>query len=192
MPNVKKGLIYLENGAYMRYLDGDDSAVAELVREYSDGLILYIYSYVRDLDTAEELCNETFIRLVMKKPKFKGKSSFKTFLYSIGRHTALEYLRRHKRRREIPLDDVGELKSGDSPELAYILAEQNETLRSAMLKLKPEYSQVLWLTYFEDLSAQSAAEVMNKSVRSVESLLYRAKPALKKELEKEGFEYEKL
>lgn len=192
MPDVKKGLIYLENGAYMRYLDGDDSAVAELVREYSDGLILYIYSYVRDLDTAEELCNETFIRLVMKKPKFKGKSSFKTFLYSIGRHTALEYLRRHKRRREIPLDDVGELKSGDSPELAYILAEQNETLRRAMLKLKPEYSQVLWLTYFEDLSAQSAAEVMNKSVRSVESLLYRAKPALKKELEKEGFEYEKL
>lgn len=192
MPNVKKGLIYLENGAYMRYLDGDDSAVAELVREYSDGLILYIYSYVRDLDTAEELCNETFIRLVMKKPKFKGKSSFKTFLYSIGRHTALEYLRKHKRRREVPLDDVGELKSGDSPELAYILAEQNETLRRAMLKLKPEYSQVLWLTYFEDLSAQSAAEVMNKSVRSVESLLYRAKPALKKELEKEGFEYEKL
>lgn len=192
MPDVNKGLIYLENGAYMRYLDGDDSAVAELVREYSDGLILYIYSYVRDLDTAEELCNETFIRLVMKKPKFKGKSSFKTFLYSIGRHTALEYLRRHKRRREVPLDDVGELKSGDSPELAYILAEQNETLRRAMLKLKPEYSQVLWLTYFENLSAQSAAEVMNKSVRSVESLLYRAKPALKKELEKEGFEYEKL
>lgn len=176
----------------MRYLGGDDSAVSELVRDYSDGLILYIYNYVRNLDVAEELCNETFIRLVVKRPKFKGKSSFKTFLYSIGRHTALDYLRKHKRRVEVPLDEVGELKSDANPELAYILNEQNEMLRRAMLRLKPEYSQVLWLTYFEDLSAQATAEVMNKTVRSVESLLYRAKPALKQELEKEGFEYEKL
>lgn len=182
----------MENNAYTRYLNGDDSAVAELVRLYSDGLILYLNSYVRNPDVAEELCDETFIKLVTKKPKFKGKSSFKTFLYAIGRNTALDYLRRSRKRNELPIDNFPELPCGGNPEQSYILAEQNETLRRAMLRLKPEYSQVLWLTYFEELSASSAAEVMNKTVRSVESLLYRAKPALRKELEKEGFEYENL
>ncbi len=188
-----KGLIQImEIDAYTRYLNGDDSAVGELVREYSDGLVLYIFSYVRDLNTAEELCNEAFIKLVTKKPQFKRKSSFRTFLYSIGRNTALDYLRKHSRRCEVPLEDIPDIAGGDNPELAYIVSEQNETLRRAVLRLKPEYSQALWLTYFENLSASAVSEVMRRSVRSVESLLYRAKPALRKELEKEGFEYENL
>lgn len=188
-----KGLIQImEIDAYTRYLNGDDSAVGELVREYSDGLVLYIFSYVRDLNTAEELCNEAFIKLVTKKPQFRRKSSFRTFLYSIGRNTALDYLRKHSRRCEVPLEDIPDIAGGDNPELAYIVSEQNETLRRAVLRLKPEYSQVLWLTYFENLSASAVSEVMRRSVRSVESLLYRAKPALRKELEKEGFEYENL
>lgn len=188
-----KGLIQImEIDAYTRYLNGDDSAVGELVREYSDGLVLYIFSYVRDLNTAEELCNEAFIKLVTKKPQFKRKSSFRTFLYSIGRNTALDYLRKHSRRCEVALEDIPDIAGGDNPELAYIVSEQNETLRRAVLRLKPEYSQALWLTYFENLSASAVSEVMRRSVRSVESLLYRAKPALRKELEKEGFEYENL
>lgn len=182
----------MEFDAYTRYLNGDDSAVGELVRTYSDGLILYIYSYVRNLDVAEDLCSEAFIKLVTKKPDYKGKSSFKTFLYSIGRNIALDYLRKHRRHNELTLEDVPDIAGDDNPELAYILREQNDALRHAMLKLKPEYSQVLWLTYFENLPASTTAEVMSKSVRSVESLLYRAKPALRKELEKEGFEYENL
>lgn len=192
LQNAKGLILTMEFDAYTRYLNGDDSAVGELVREYSDGLILYIYSYVRDLDAAEELCSETFIKLVTKKPQFKRKSSFRTFLYSIGRNTALDYLRKHSRRCEVPLEDIPDIAGGDNPELAYIISEQNETLRRAVLRLKPEYSQVLWLTYFENLSANAVSEVMKRSVRSVESLLYRAKPALRKELEKEGFEYENL
>ena len=61
-----------------------------------------------------------------------------------------------------------------------------------MRKLPPEYQQVLWLVYFEELSNKDAATVMGKSVRSVESLLYRARKSLKSQLEMEGFDYEKL
>ena len=61
-----------------------------------------------------------------------------------------------------------------------------------MRRLSPEYRQVLWLVYFEELSSKEAAGIMKKTVRSVESLLYRAKKSLRSQLEKEGFDYEKL
>lgn len=180
----------MENDAYSRYLSGDDNAVEDLLRLYADGLTLYLNNYVKDLTIAEELCDETFIKLITKMPKFKGKSSFKTFLYSIGRNTALDYLRKHRHKSETTLEDITQLPASDNPELAYLQSEQKEILHRAMQRLKPEYSQVLWLTYFEELSGDETAEVMHKSVRAVRSLLYRAKPALKKELEREGFEYE--
>ena len=60
-----------------------------------------------------------------------------------------------------------------------------------MRKLKPEYQQVLWLIYFEGLSNKEAAKVMKKSVRSTESILYRAKKSLRSQLEMEGIDYEK-
>ncbi len=182
----------MENDAYQRYLNGDDGAVTDLLRLYSDGLTLYLNSYVRDMTVAEDLCDETFIKLVTKMPKFDGKSSFKTFLYSIGRHIALSYLRKHKNRAAAPLDDLPEIPDSGDPEQSYLATEQKAILQRAMMRLKPEYSQVLWLTYFEELSGSEVAGVMNKSVSAVRTLLYRAKPALKKELEKEGFDYENL
>ncbi|MBR6242120.1 MAG: sigma-70 family RNA polymerase sigma factor [Ruminococcus sp.] len=66
------------------------------------------------------------------------------------------------------------------------------TVHKAMRKLSPDYQQVLWLTYFEDMSNKEAAAVMKKSVRSIESLLYRARKSLRSQLEMEGFDYEKL
>ena len=60
-----------------------------------------------------------------------------------------------------------------------------------MRRLKPEYQQVLWLVYFEELSNKDAARIMKKSVRSVESLLYRARKSLRSQLEMEGFDNEK-
>ena len=80
----------MENGgnAYRRYLDGDDGGMTEIIRLYKDGLIFYINGFVRDILTAEELTEETFFRLAVKKPKFSGKSSFKTWLYTVGRNAA--------------------------------------------------------------------------------------------------------
>ena len=61
-----------------------------------------------------------------------------------------------------------------------------------MRKLKPEYRQVLWLIYFEEFSTKEAAAVMKKSVHNTETLAYRARMSLRKQLEMEGFDYENL
>lgn len=187
-----KGVFALENGAdaYRRFLEGDEKGLEEIITEYKDGLILYLNGYVSNLDLAEELAEDTFVRLFTKKPKNKGGASFKTWLYTIGRNIALDALRKMKRRREEPLETHYDLADEENLEENYLREERKIAVHKAMNNLRPEYREVLWLTYFEDLSNKETAEILKKKVHAVEATLSRARAALKKELEKEGFIYE--
>ena len=183
----------MDNGesSYRRFLSGDDQGLVEIIRDFKDGLIFFLNGFTRDILAAEELCEDTFVKLAVKKPEFNGRSSFKTFLYTIARNTALDWKRTHK--RHIPIDEAGDIDSGErSLEEEYLREEQKIAVHRAMEKLKPDYRQVLWLTYFEELSNKETAAVMRKSVHSIETLVYRARLALKKQLEKEGFVYENI
>ena len=186
----------MDNGAssYRRFReDGDESGLVEIIRDYKDGLILYLNSFVGNIHTAEELAEDTFVLLGIKKPKDKGKGSFKTWLYTIGRNVAIDYLRQNSKRTNIAIENCQELVSEEENlENAYIKEERKITVHRTLTKLKSEYRQVLWLVYFEDFSISQAAAVMKKSVHSVETLVYRARKALKSQLELEGFVYEEL
>lgn len=186
----------MDNGAssYRRFRDdGDESGLIEIIRDYKDGLILYLNSFVGNIHTAEELAEDTFVLLGIKKPKDKGKGSFRTWLYTIGRNVAIDYLRRNSKRTEISIQDYPELISEEqSLEISYIQEERKITVHRALRKLKSEYRQILWLIYFENFSNKEVATVMKKSLHSIETLVYRARKSLKSQLEKEGFVYEEL
>ena len=77
-------------------------------------------------------------------------------------------------------------------EKAYLAEQRKIAVHRAMKKLHPEYWQVLWLIYFDGFSSAEAGLVMKKSSRQMKNLVYRAKSALKSELDKEGFVYEEL
>ncbi len=185
----------MDNGAcsYRRFLDGDDDGFVEIIRDYKDGLQIYLCSITGNVFVAEDITEETFVKIITKKPRFSGKSSFKTWLYTIGRNTAIDFLRKNSRKEEVPLDEITELRSEEKLlEEAYIKDEEKRELHKAIKKLPAIYRQALWLTYFEDLSNKETAGIMKKSVHNVETILYRARIALKEELEKEGFVYEGL
>ncbi len=178
---------------YNRFLEGDESGLTEIIKDYKDGLIFYINSFVQNIHIAEELAEETFVKLFTRKPKDSGKFLFKTWLYTIGRNTALDYLRSIRRRQRVSEEEYQNLQSDQqSLEQSFIKEEQNIWLHKAMEKLKPQYRQVLWLVYFEDFSHKEAAKIMKKTAGAVDTLVYRAKQALKEQLEKEGFNYENL
>ena len=185
----------MDNGAssYRRFLDGDDKGLAEIVREYKDGLILYLNGFVNNIFTAEELMEETFFKLITKKPGFTAKHSFKTWLYTVGRNVAIDYIRRNSKMTDASIEDM-ESYAGDEYDLekSYIAEERKMAVHRAMKRLHPEYRQALWLIYFENFSNAEAATVMKKNSRQIKNLLYRAKSALKSELDKEGFIYEEL
>lgn len=185
----------MDNGAssYRRFLDGDDSGFVEIVRDYKDGLILYLNSFVNDIYAAEELTEDTFVKLGFKKPKYTQRASFRTWLYTIGRNTAIDYIRRRSRHCEISIENCSEIADdATSVEKAYIREERKLLLYKAMQKLKPEYRQVLWLIYFEGFSNKEIAGIMKKSVHNVEALACRARLSLKTKLNKEDFIYEDI
>lgn len=185
----------MDNGAesYRRFLQNDDTAFVEIIRDYKDGLILYLNGFVNNILTAEELTEDVFFKLVTKKPRFNEKSSFKTWLYTIGRNTAVDYLRRNSKQKEVSAEEIRETEDERlSLEQSYIKQERLLLIHRTLEKLKPEYKQVLWLVYFEDFSQKETAKIMKKSVHSIETLVYRARLALKAELEKGGFIYEDI
>ena len=184
----------MDNGAgnYQRYLNGDDEGLTDLIRDFSDGLVLYLNGITGNFCLAEELAEDTFFKLAVKKPKFSGKCSFKTWLYSIGRNAAIDGMRKRKHLSDKTVDDFYDLSDERSIEQDYLREEQKISLHRAMETLSSDYRQVLYLTFFEEMSNSEAAAVMRKSNRQIENLLYRAKLALRSKLEKEGFEYERL
>ena len=184
----------MDNGAssYRRFLDGDRNSFTELVTEYWDGLTLYLSGFACSITEAEEFAEEVFLKLYADKPKFAGKSSFKTWLYAIGRNTVLNMLRKRRKVRELPLDDFYEASDKEDIERNHIHGENKKLLYGAMEELHGDYRQVLYLVYFENFGVAETAEIMHKNEKQVSNLLYRAKAALKKNLEKEGFEYEEL
>lgn len=186
----------MDNGArcYHRFRnEGDESGLSEIIREYRDGLIFYLNEFVNDLQVAENLAEDTFVLLGTKRPKDKGGASFKTWLYTIGRNIALNYIKKRAKVSEVSVDDCPELVSEyEDLEKAFIREERKITVHRALKELKPEYHQVLWLIYFEDFSQKETAAIMKRSVHNIETLVYRARKALKEQLERDGFTYEEL
>lgn len=139
------------------------------------------------------MTEETFVKLVVKKPRFSEKCSFKTWLYTIGRNIALDYIRANSRISDVPIDEYHHMSNDeDDFEKSYIREEQRIIVHKALAKLKSEYRQVLYLIYFEGFDNKQAATVMKKSKRQIENLIYQAKRSLKSELLKENFNYEEL
>ncbi len=185
----------MDNGAgsYRRFLDGDDDGIVEIVRDYKDGLIFYINSYVNNIHIAEELTEDTFFKLIVKKPKYRYQYSFKAWLYTIGRNVSLDYLRKNSRILDKPADDYYNYVQDEiNLEKEYFKEERKILVRHTIDRLKPEYRQVLYLVYFEGFSNEETAKITKKNKHQIETLVYRAKQSLKSKLEKEGFTYEEL
>ena len=185
----------MDNGAssYRRFLEGDENGIVEIIRDYKDGLILFLNGFTQNVSIAEELMEETFVRLVVKRPKFSARYSFKTWLYTVGRNVAIDYLRHSSKSVNMADEEMQNILSErESLEQAYIREEEKIVVHRAMGKLNAEYRQVLYLMFFEDFSTEQISAVMKKSKRQVGNLIYRAKMSLKSQLDKEGFVYEKL
>ncbi len=185
----------MDSGAksYRRFCTGDDQGLAELVSAYKDGLTLYLNGFVQNIGVAEELMEETFFKLITKQPRFQPKYAFKTWLYTIGRNVAIDYLRHTaKAPRPAPPNQEQARQAECDSERLYLMEERKIALHRALKELPADYRQALWLIYFEGFSPAEAAAVMKKTARQMKNLVYRAKGALKTELVKEGFGDEEL
>lgn len=182
----------MDNGAnsYRRFLEGDTNAIIDIIADYREGLVLFINSIVNDFCTAEEIAEDTFVKICADKPDFSGKCSFKTWLFTIGKNAAINSMKKKSRHSEVPIDDFYSIADKEDIEQNYIRDEDKRHLLRALEKLNDDYRQVLYLVYFENFSNTETAKIMKKSERQIRNLLYRSKESLRNILEKEGFRYE--
>ncbi|MBR4819748.1 MAG: sigma-70 family RNA polymerase sigma factor [Clostridiales bacterium] len=175
---------------YIDYLSGTDTdALGILFEKYKDGLIPFLYGIVGNMEDAEELMMDTFAVLVSGTARYteKKEASFKTWLFAVAKNQARHFLRKKSR---YPVSDVEierDIKDGDEqPESQLIQDESKVELYNALEEINPEYRQVLYLMYFEDLKPEQISRIIKKTVKQTYNLAARGKTALRKVLERMG------
>ncbi len=179
----------MDNGAgsYRRFLEGDESAFDEIIKDYFDNLVFFINRYVQDIYTAEDIAIDAFSDLIVNKNQYNFKVTLKTYLFMLGRSRALNYIKHRKVIDFTELSDTRELHNSEETLEEVVLREEKKRIvNTAVEKLPESMREVIHLIYFEDLSYEETAKVIRKNRKQVDNLLYRAKKELRIILGKDG------
>ncbi len=179
----------MDNGAssYRRFLDGDESAFDEVMKELFDKLVFFIDRFVHDIHAAEDIAIDVFSDLLVHKNRYNFKVKLKTYLFMLGRSRALNYIKHRKVIDFVELNEADMALSEDqTPEEIVLSDEKKKRVNSALLSLSEEKRVAVHLIYFEEMSYEEAAKVMKKNPKQIDNLLYRAKKELRIILGEDG------
>ena len=179
----------MDNGAssYRRFLDGDESAFDEIMKELFRGLVFFIDRYVQDVHAAEDIAIDTFSDLIVHKSRYNFKVSLKTYLFMLGRSRALDWLRHRKALKLVELTEASHAEDASATlEQLVITDERKQAVNEALRQLPEQLRTAVHLIYFENMTYEEAAGVMKKNRKQVDNLLYRAKKELRIILGKGG------
>jgi RNA polymerase sigma-70 factor (ECF subfamily) len=176
-----------------RILNGETHLFHDLIRPVERPVFVMLMMLLRNDSDAEDVAQETFIKIFRNLHTFRGESKFSTWVLSITRNEGLAWLRRRSTRPEEPLEPVLDESSGDfTPALltdwrevpleALERKELRESLSRAIMKLPPIYREVVQLRDVDELDVQETAEVLGITAGSVKVRLHRARTMLQKEL----------
>ena len=179
----------MDNGAssYRRFLEGDESAFDEIMKELFDNLVFFIDRYVHDIHAAEDIAIDAFSDLVVNKHRYNFKVTLKTYLFMLGRSRALNYIKHRKVINFVELTEADNISAEQKTLEEIILEDERKRIvNNALNSLPDDMRVVVHLIYFEDLTYDEAAKVMKKNRKQVDNLLYRAKKELRIILGKDG------
>ena len=179
----------MDNGAssYRRFLDGDESAFENIMKELFRGLVFFIDRFVHDTHAAEDLAIDVFSDLVVHRHRYNFKVSLKTYLYMVGRSRAVDYIRHRKVINFVELSEAQSVADDSAALEEMVLADERKRRVNAALGQLPEDLRVaVHLVYFEEMTYEEAAKVMRKNRKQVDNLLYRAKKELRIILGEDG------
>ena len=174
-----------------RVRGGETRLYAQLVERYQDPVYSMAARFVRAGGDAEDIAQEAFLRAYRGLAEFKGEARFSTWLYRITWNLCADWMRRHRKRGRAPLsmEEAQEVADGRVDlEGDMLLAEQRRAVRDALDRLDEKYRVVVTLLYFQKLSYEEIAAVLDVPMKTVETRLYRARRLLKESLRRAGME----
>ena len=165
---------------------GDYRAFDLLVLKYQSRIVSIAFKFVKEIQLAEDISQEAFIKAYRSIDSFREESAFYTWLYRITANTAKNYLVSKGRRKESSIsemsisenEDFFELPTNDSPEQILMAQSLKDTIYDALSGLPEDTRTALSLREFEGLNYEEIAEIMNCPVGTVRSRIFRGREAL--------------
>lgn len=159
-------------------------SVDAVLAEVAQPVLRYLVRYVGDKALAEDLQQETLTRLVRALPSFEGRSSLKTWAFSIANRVAADYFRAPERQtRIVDLDEAGGIPNGDLETGERLIEdEMNKCVRQVIDSLPETYRSALILHDLEGLSAEQVAQICDCTLANAKIRIHRARARLKEAL----------
>lgn len=166
---------------------GDQHAYAQLLNRYWDSVYFMILKMAHNKDDAEDLTIEAFGKAFKFIHNYEPEFAFSTWLFKIANNNAIDFLRK-QHSKTISIDSQGRDADEDNPvqlqsdtpdpEEVLIHKQKTDLLKTIVKELKPRYSRLVQLRYFEEYSYEEIAATLNLPIGTVKAQLFRAKELL--------------
>jgi len=174
--NQTKDLLVIQD-----VLNGNTNAFSKLVDRYKDLVFTLALRLMKDRSLAEEMAQDTFIKIFKNLKKFQGKSKFSSWVYRITYNTCLDELRRKKIKfKEIPIDASNEIILGETDEgiLNIEKRELSSSIKTCLSYLPGETSFLLTLFYYDELSLKEISKIVKQKPNTVKVKIHRGRQKL--------------
>ncbi len=176
--------------------EGRESAFRELVRRYERPVFSLVFRLVRDKDTAEDLAQETFVKVLNNIERYRPEFKFSSWLFKIANNVAIDHLRKRSvdtvslegsryatSTDEMQATSVRAVDTSQSPLEELESRELGGAIERAIGSLRPEYRACILLRHVEDRSYEEIAATLDLPLGTVKTYIHRARHELRKALE---------
>ncbi len=170
---------------------GDDQAYDKLLKKYRNSVYNLVYRMVRDVEEAEDLTQEAFIKAFNSLAQFNEEYAFSTWLYKIATNNCIDYFRKRKL-QTLSLDKPIQYKDSEihqeipdpelNPEKSILATERSSIIREAIETLPEKYYTAIVLRHTEEKSYEEIAEILHLPIGTVKARIFRAREMLNKAL----------
>ena len=189
-----KGIRDMENDINIINLvkKGDSRAFDILVVKYQDSLVYSVYKFCKDLELSQDITQEAFVKAFRNIDKFRGESSFYTWIYRIAINTAKNYFSNKSRGAETYNEDILDTAlsdmslNSDNPETLLAPEEMKDVVNQAVQNLPDEIRSTLSLREYDGLSYEEIAKVQNCPIGTVRSRIFKGRELINETFSKLG------
>lgn len=164
-----------------RLKQGDPDAVNEVVDRYQKQLYCFILRLVGDQTTAEDIFQDTWLRVIRSIGYFRGEARFSTWLFQIALNLCRNLARQKSRRSFVPIEEAADL--AEDPEVDAVKILQAQKVRKLVTSLPVKMREMIVLRYYHDFSDIEIAEITGHPLGTVKSRLHRATLILRNKIE---------
>ena len=178
---MDKKFIYTDEELIGRFQNGDEQAYIELANRYRDRLMSFVYRFVNDSVVAEDIVQDTLVKLYTHKDYYRNIAKFSTWIYTIAGNLAKTELRKNKRRKVTNLSEMGkddwqyDIPSDEDTAKKVHGQFIGEQIQKAIQSLPDHFREVIILRDIQELSYEEVSSIVEVPLGTVKSRINRAR-----------------